>query len=446
MIPRIRAIAIDDNLDHLEHIQTAARNAAIGCLPIHFPGDATAENFAALSLAEARIRIVITDLHLTPGSETASPKQVSETIANLLHQLKLSPWTPYVLVLWTRYADELDGLRLHLEDRLPVECLPALMVALDKGKYGIGNQDGKNIAIDHESLWQDLRSGIQTSKGVNLLLQWESEVLKSADGVACSLIKLARRDPASGKIEKKVSIDAGVDRVVSLIARTATSFGFASENPRSAANEGLIPLLADEMQHLGLDDGAQGRWAAGMSERTNKSLSATPSDISFFNDAFLISRDGAISGTHRGAVLAAWHNEEQFVEIFGKAKAGLKDVFGLGNPLDEHVAIKYVQIEGLCDSAQQKPGMVPFVLACEIPADMVVLPMKTRPVSIEVSPTYRHDDESEWKLVVNLRYYFTASRESAKARSAEFRIRESLIAKWAFTWANHAIRPGIVSF
>lgn len=400
MLPRIRALAIDDNGNHLKRIQDAARLAGIACLPLRHPAETESEYLTGLDLGKAQIRIVICDLHLMPGSET-NHEQAIKTVANLLVQLQLPPWTPFVFVLWTRYAEQLDALRTFLCDRIDPKYLPTLMVALDKNEYKVDAEG--DVPVESERLWRDLRDKIHESRGINLLMQWEKEILLAADGVVRNLIQLARRDKQTGEFNKKVAIDNEIDRVVSLVARSATSKDFARDNPRPAANEGLIPLLTDELQHLQIDGSSLERWDRALSNRNEDKLPATDAELPFFYDAFLISRDANITGTHRGAVLdEGWHDDEQFAKVFGANRNELKDVFGLMRALPNPLRIRYVQVEGLCDSAQQKKGVIPFVLACEVPADTEFKAEKSRPASVDLSPPYKDIDGNVWKLVVKL--------------------------------------------
>jgi hypothetical protein len=447
MIPRIRAIAIDDNKEHLEAITYAAKKASIGCLPIHYPEEVSEENFTNLNLTDARLRVIICDYNLNSGSEFSNDSGICAVIGSIIVQMKLAPWTPYVFVLWTGYADKLKQLKEYFEERLPAENLPSLMVALQKNDYGIGIV---GASIDSDKLWKDLTLAIQKSLGVNLLMNWENEVLESADGVVRGLMRLARLNPADGSIQRVVSVDSGIDRVVSLVARASTSIKFSKEKPRAAANEGLIPLLSDEIQHLNINPVQEDLWDKALASRKKRDLAASATEAAFFNDAFFIDRTDVITGTHRGAVVDIWHDEDMFFQSFGKRFSDLSSVFGFKNDSFIPDKIKYIQIEGLCDSAQQKSGVVPFILACEVDGATELkakdVGVDSRPLAVEESPLFVTPQNEVKKIVLNVRYFFTVSRDFAKTKNAEFRIRESLVAKWAYLWANHAIRPGIVDF
>jgi hypothetical protein len=434
MIPRMRAVAIDDEDDHLKAINRAATKAGFGCVPLLYPTDTDAKTLKALALDGAHIRIIISDLHLDATSQTRDAHANFGIIAGLIYQMELPKWTPYVLVIWTQHPTDVEGLSKYLEEKLEANQLPSLLFPLNKGDYNIPNGEP-----DHEKLWQDLRDKINGSRSLNVLLQWEKEIIQSADNVVRRLLEVAR----SGK-PKLIPFNEELDRVLSSIAQTATSLGFASQEPRAAANGGLLPLLVDEMEHLTIGKVEFSRWTDALSHAVAKAkISPSAKEIAVLNDALHISKDGVATGSDRGAVVSQWHSGESFEEIFGLDCKVCFETFGL-TKWPDNPAIKYVQIEGLCDSAQQKKGVVPFALACEVPGDTIL--NKYAPASIQESPVYVGATDAGRKLVVNLRYFFTVERETARKQKANFRLRESMINKWAFAWANHAIRPGTVEF
>lgn len=434
MIPKMRAIAIDDERAHLDAIIVAATRAGFGCVPLHYPGDTDAEKLKAHGADSSHIRIIISDLHLDSASQAREPSASYAIIANLIYQLGLPDWTPFIFVLWTQHPTEADGLSKYLGDRLKASQMPGLLVTLDKADYNITSGE-----VDHNKLWADLETRIVASRGLNVLLQWEKEVIQCADNVVRRLLQVARsNDPA-------LTFDEGMDRVLSSIAQTATSIDFASREPRFAVNGGLLPVLIDEMEHLSLDAAQTERWTAALaSAAAAVKTSPLPTEVAILNDALHISRDGVASGSDRGAVLKIWQDEAEFEAMFGLHRNGCYEVFGMIKP-PEYLTLMFVQIEGLCDSTQQKSGVVPFALACELPA---LVPIKSTGLqaSIEQSPIYIGTDGHEKKLIVNLRYFFTVERRAAKKIKAEFRLRESMINKWAVAFAQHVNRPGTVEF
>jgi hypothetical protein len=322
---------------------------------------------------------------------------------------------------------------------MPKENTPSVIVPLDKVEHGVISGG----TINESLLMASLTNAMGTSRGLNALLTWERDVAKAADVSVCNLLRLVRSKGTSNLID----VDDEIDQLLSMIAQKATSTAYASINPRSAATEGLLPLLADELQHLEPNEVRDATWSAALQLAVNKGQSAPDLDRdAMLNNALLISNESA-TGADRGSVLKAWHDDPIFKSIFGIDRANVVSQLSIkGSP---GVAIKYVQMEGLCDASQQKKGVVLFALAAEIDADIELLELGEgrgkRARSVEVSPVFLRENKRV-KLVTNMRYFFTLPRVEATNHTADYRLREPLVNQWAFAWATYAIRPGIVSF
>ena len=123
MISNISAIAIDDEPEHLSAICRAAFSANITCHPVKFP-DTPPEG-----LSKQLIRLVICDLHLNAHGTLASEKSIFNTVAGVLAGLGLTPFSPYILVIWSmdaRDATKLSGLKTFLEERLPADLMHSI--------------------------------------------------------------------------------------------------------------------------------------------------------------------------------------------------------------------------------------------------------------------------------------------------------------------------------
>lgn len=445
MIPNIRAVAIDDEKDHLDAIHEAAISANISCRKVHFPQGL---NEALVNELKGQpIRLVICDLHLSSGAALGPKEQIFGNVAGVLMGLGLSPWNPYVMVLWTQYPEEADELRLHLEKRLPNENFPSALIALSKADYGI---PGKPTEAQKEALWKGLKEKMKTSRGLNVLLQWEAEIQRAANQVACNLMETARLSTDGNP--KKIAINDELDGLLSRIARAATSDGFAQEHPRNAVAEGLFPLVSDQYQHLESTLNEKTIWADGLQQAINKSTqdSLSKEGAAALNSALHIARDVSVARPERGSVFEC--TEQEALVRFGTAKAVFGDVFGTKGKWPIDARLRYIQLEGACDAAQRKKGVVPFVLAAEVDATLALKEKGEgkgkRPVSVEETPIFLSGIEGQAprKILVNVRYFFTMERSAVNDMKPVYRLRESLVAKLAFTWANHTIRPGIVSF
>ena len=124
MLPAPRVVAIDDELEHLEGLTRGLNRHGTACLPIHFTGEPA-------SIPPCRhVRVIFADLHLgggPPGDHT----QDFSTIGGLLEDT-IKPSGPYLIVLWTMYPEQADGLHAFLKKRLQDVPKPFAVQPLDK--------------------------------------------------------------------------------------------------------------------------------------------------------------------------------------------------------------------------------------------------------------------------------------------------------------------------
>lgn len=444
MIRNIHAVAIDDNKEELSAILKAATQANISCKSLHFPAEIT----DALSdeLCDQQIRLVICDYHLQAHGAMGGASSNNSTIGGILEKLGIRAWTPYVLLLWSRDANDeklVEGLKNYLETRVNPQYLPCAIVPFQKSKYGI---PGIPTQEQSDALWKDLQTKILESRGVKLLLQLEAELHRAAGQVACKLVETAR---GNSKVGNKVTIDDELDTLLSRIARAATSDSFAKEHCRSAAVEGLLPLVSDEMLHLAPSEHELKIWENGLNKATNSAKldDLTVGPAAALNDALHITQDISANRAERGTVFEC--TNEQASELFG-IKSPSSEIFAIRGTWPSNAVLRCFQVEGACDGARHKKGaMVPILLAVEIDAQQLLLPKGegkgTRPLAVEETPPFLGGQPK--KLVANVKYYTTMERSKLEATlKPVYRLRESLISKLAFAWATHIIRPGIVSF
>ena len=434
MIPKIRAVAIDDEQEHLTYIVEAAKQLGIGCLPMLYP---TATQDMPTHLFGS-IRLVICDLHLEPGAALSNNGQQYQLIAAQLLAMKLSEFTPYALILWTSFPAECEALKAIISTRLQVEKRPMIVAALDKTKYGFGSGSG---AINTTTLWQDLQGKIRESRGLNALLQWENEVLTASDNTVRKLVEIGRGRAKPAQLP----LDDELDWLLSLIAVEATSKKTATEHPRHAVCEGLHSLLLDELQHLEEGADARATWTAALSKRTQskKQFAVEIREAAQLNDALLISLTQA-TGATRGAVLECWLDAGGFENCFGLKPLDVWAKMGFNGTYDSAAVLwRFIQLEGDCDAVQNKPGVIPFVLAAEVDASVAL--SDSPPQSIVESPVFSVGDDSR-RLVVAFRFFVTLAKAEATTRPAKYRLREPL-ANWIATqWASYLNRPGYVWF
>lgn len=364
-------------------------------------------------------------------------------MAGVLSNIGLAQWNPYVLVIWSKDASNtkaIEELKQYLEKGLDAHFLPCAFMVLDKNTYGI--TDGKPTEVQQEEMWRQLVLKVSESRGMRLMLQWEGELQKAAGRMLCNLIQSARENSETSTI----GIDEAVDSLMTSIGQAATSTEFAKNFPRNSATVGLLPLLSDEMHHQILDDAETEFWVSGMSKATSAQdpiLSET--QRAFLNTAFNIALDeSAKTYIERGSVFS--FSSDNAKDHLGLDQEILINTFDIASGLwPKNAKLKLIQLEGACDSAQRKPGVVPLVLAVELDAGEKIKPKgKGRKESVECTPSFILEKTDLRKLVVNVRFFLTKNRADLDKLKPDYRLREPLVALLAFAWANHSIRPGIM--
>ncbi|MEQ1595057.1 MAG: hypothetical protein ABL985_08150 [Casimicrobium sp.] len=384
------------------------------------------------------IRLVICDLHLEPASALSNNGQQYHLIAAQLVAMKLKRFTPYALILWTSFPAECEALKQLLSTRLPIENRPMVIVALDKSKYGFGSG---STATKGCNLWEDLRTKIRESRGLNALLQWEGEVHAAGGNTVCKLVEICRSRAGN----EQLSLDDQVDWLLSLIAVEATSAKTAAAQPRHAVFEGLHALLLDELQHVATTAETQSTWEMALTKRTQKKakFDLKHNEAAKLNDALLISQTPA-TGATRGAVLTCWLDDAGFETAFGLKPQQVLEKMGVADTgILPKITWRFLQLEGDCDAVQNKPGVVPFALAAELANDDKL--REQPPQSVVLTPLF-FTDKGDKKLLVSFRFFVTLAKESAEKRTAHYRLREPLVNWLATQWTGYLNRPGYVSF
>jgi hypothetical protein len=419
------------------------------CRRLHHPKDKPED--ISSELGNHPIQLVICDLYLQAEGALGGAESAYGTIGSILENLGLRPWSPYVMLLWSKDARDtnlVDGLRVYLEARISPQFLPCAIIPLDKIKYGITD---KPTTEQTEALWKDLQVEVTKSRGVKLLMQWEAELHRAAGQVTRNLIAAIRKGEGAAR---KIDIDDEIDTLLSRVASAATSSDFAQEFPRTAAVEGLLPLVSDQYQHQQLSENERAIWNDGLQQAKTKAKQKPLSmpQAAALNSALHIARDDSVESPERGSVYEC--TMEELKVSFGldhADKQKLNPAFGIKGKWPANVLFRLIQVEGACDAAQRKNGVVPLLLAIEVDATQELFEkgdgLKKRPMSVDETPIFLNSTGAELKkLVVNARYYFTLSREQLKTKKPIYRLRESLVASLAYAWVNHTIRPGIVSF
>ena len=439
MLPMPRIMVVDDDKRHSDAIADALRRVGVECVPAHYDG----ENPESLHPALRGVRILLSDLHLIPGAQTANINQICQPIVELIEG-GVAPQTPFVLVLWTAHPNELEDVRRHLMERLAEGHRPLAIYALDKNQH----MAGADAVADAEGLLTALSQRLREMPAAAALLEWEEMLAKSARSAVDELHRMV--------LEVKGPLDyaTALATLLARFAEHALGKTNAAERPAAGLSEVLVPIIADALSTS----------AGGASQEI-----WTPT-LQAANDAAMANVSGRMNGrlhigstTDHGAEIST--KEPGVVVELPEAFAGnqaFTDRFGLGLADAKKAVIRnvlniedlpctrvLVRVEAPCDHAQGLKGPLLFAFGLVINASDKK--SGSLPQAWWSSPPLQRADiaalaNADKLLLVNTRMLFIAVGTEMNAPTILFRLRPTLAGLLSFHFGIRTIRPGIVQF
>ena len=428
MLPAPRVVAIDDEPEHLEGLTQGLNQNGTACLSIHFTGE-----MAAIPPCP-HVRVIFADLHLIVGTPGDYARDFS-MIGSLLEDT-IKPSGPYLIVLWTMYPEQADGLHAFLKDRLRNVPKPFAIQALDKNDH----LDPQGAVKSPESLIKAIERIIAEQPQIGALLNWEERVLGAAADTVSSITELAE------SAAEDVRLGEEVGRLFASLAVAAVGEEHAGEDRFRAVNEGLLPILGDRIASMRSQKDDSELWQAALGEvgarlsldeaaRLNRLLHIAPS-----------TPDG--DRAERGAVIALPEefSGEAFAETFDLTSGEAADKqFWRKQPRKDADPPCWVlvQTQAACDYAQNRPGPLPFHLGLCLPVSEAR--SGTPPAALWRSPYFEHDGQP-YLLHVSARFQVSLPSRKAEQVRQLFRLREQLLNDLIYQLHGYGARPGIISF
>lgn len=424
-----RYVIVDDDVKELRMLVDALQGAGVPCLGVRYTDEAGVE---ARFLSGARVLFL--DLHLTTGAPASDIAVPAGIITTILEEARQEGTAPYIVVLWTKHPDQKIAFEEYLFDNLAPGKRPLRVVGLDKNPFLAANTGAKLLEAVTQTISADPR--------LNVLLQWEREVLSAASRTVGSVVRMV---PDLKRTEADFSGD--LDRVLSVLAREALGVTHAAADPRTALNNALAPILSDRLANMDISAKDAEVWKTGLTRISEDGLGAQE-DAAPLNSMLHIAlpqREHMASGG-LGVVTLVPDAEALIAEMFGlEAKPLLSNLFKVFEKKDrKRSRLCLLRVGAACDFAQARTGPIPFVLGALIPADVERrdLPL----AEFETPPFVLPGFDEPMRMAWNVR--MTATRTEAQIEGWEpaWRLREQLLAQVTMHGSGYATRPGIVSF
>lgn len=433
-LPAPRIIVIDDEPKHLQGLVHGLNQYGAACLPIHFTSE---QVIRPCSL----VRVIFADLHLS-DLPSGNYNQDFAMIGSLIEDIQ--PSGPYFVVLWTMYPEQASALHRFLAERLRNVAKPFTVHKLDKNDH----LDVEGNVKDPEMLVQAIEGIVTKQPQIGALLNWEERVLDGAADTLSSIMKMAESVPDRPGEE--------LGRLLRILAEGAVGRDHVEDDRFRAVNDALLPILADRLASMRLQESNDQLWKDALKENNQKDILSEEKAAKLNRFLHIASLNN--SQYERGAVitLPQVFIESGFAQKFNipEDEAAEKQfLFDLSKEDDHPLAWVLVQTQAACDYAQSKPGPLPFYLGLYLP-ESKVNKIKTGkkkgermkgPDALWCSPCFEHEQQVQY-LHVNARFPVSLSREEVNQTSSLFRLREQLLNDLIYHLHGYGARPGIISF
>ncbi len=319
---------------------------------------------------------------------------------------------------------------------------PLVVKAIDKKKY-LNSKDTKINPASIENLVGEINGLFGNQPQISALLNWEERVLEAAAETTASVFNLAvgpNRGDEVGTLLARLAIEAaGKDRILQLPDENVNEGRF------QAVNEALLPILADHISNMRLNDESDSWKTAFTSSDVNKAFTAE--EAAKLNTRVHFALAGGINGSDRGAVIPLPDcYSDEFEQSFGLSQEeAAKKQFRCRGFVKEDERFRWVlvQSQAACDYAQKQPGTLPYYLGLDLPE-----PNKmdgNPPAALWCSPLFNLSDTVR-ALHVNVRFPVSMSCAKGANQTPLYRLRERLINDLIFKIHSYGARPGIISF
>ena len=436
-----RFVLVDDQPEHLEAILDVFRQLGTPCLGITYDAERGLGDDARSHFSQ--VRVLFLDLHLTDLLATTDDSRHFGTIAGIL-RTNISPTGgPFLLVIWTSYGHEVDGLQRYLEEALrdsAPHARPLAVVPLSKDRY-IDRNTGATLSDRADSLHKAVVKAVNEIPQLAALVQWETDVQAATGATLAALVENIPNNRT-----ESAPVSDGLRDLLTRLAVASAGEVHSSEDPRGAVAAALAPLLADRVAHQETSPAASQKWSnalSGGSDSGDESGSAARLNRMLH---LAVRPAEEVRPDAWGAVVefpASEWNDECLEDRFGLTRHSLLcDEFRIKAEHLELPRPRLVRVGAVCDYAQGRSGPIVYLFGIE------TSPRSTKHLSRSVwkSPALLLDPSlGEFQLEVNTRFVVTATSEQVREWQPVYRLREQLLMHLISHASNHLSRPGLLA-
>lgn len=450
MLP-VKVVALDNDRNELDLAIKGLSMALMPVLPLLYDSLSGVDHLLQEPLHG--VRIVFCDINLTETSGTLNASQVTGSIAEALGKIVSLDNGPYALIFWSKHTDLVNGIQEQFIQRYNDILAPSIIGRLDKNHLPVGTDDMNQQNENIKYFTQKLKEILTENPVMELLFRWETLCAKSSTETTNSLYKVSCPENSWENVGEN-----GVTLASTLKKIAEETIGIENLPSRSAfaLKEGLTPLLHDNLQNLNDDNFDQ--LAKKIIEDVMNGKNETPIDSASLNTFYHIGHQH-VSPDERGSFIFVDESpKSQFATLFQHEwrdiasefytlRSGKAEKEGVTkDALEEALLVGVIEISPACDHAQSKNRNHRYLLTALLPDKYLkVVTAKGQHEGVHSLPTV-FVNRVRYSPRVNFRYTIGLSSDHQVLKAPQFRLREQLMNDINFRFAQHAARPGIVSF
>ena len=459
MISLPSIVLIDDSKDDLNMLQDSFTRMGYPCLAINYDSN-DPDNLSGIdhvNLDVIRPRIVISDLNLQELSHL-NAKQLAGPIGSILRALPLDG--PFILYFWSRNASTVEPVLDIIYDRNNDIPYPIYWGVLDKTLFKSGQED----------LTERVRALTKESSVFAALCGWESRVSSAAQKTTDSLFSLARATKPENLLDFQTRTTDKLQSIIAVIGNEAIGEENAAEEPETAVELGLAPVLHDHISSIGNNSNASGWKDAAPSLGSKAHLDEEiATKLNSFCHIECVNRDypKGCRGVFLEIETDIKDDPKKREKLESRLGADLKTIIEdefleqivkLANrPLViDATKLGFVEISAECDQAQKKTKLHRYVIAALTPLNYT--PEGTESFNLygkqnkkSHNGIYRVPDISidgtDYMLQLSFKYQIgTLPHDNSWLGIPLLRLKDQIMVDISFNCAQYISRPGIIAF
>lgn len=444
---------IDDNQEELNDIHKGFIDAYIPAFPILFDRE-DVDNISGVdhvaSLISSSPRVVVTDLNLREFSNK-DPKQLVGPIAQMLKKI-VSKAAPYYLIIWSKTPDLVNAVMDILEERFSDS------ITLPMGYSIIAKDD---YIADATNLPEEIKKLLSKNKLISAILSWESS---TRDAVKSTIDQLFSVSYDAIKEKNIESINSNFEKIFSLISRESIGKKHAQEDPWTAVQSAILPVLIDKLADQCNTESTQ-FWLDAFPSISENRLQVDDSVKPILNSFyFLKSNDdrqfarGAFVSMDKG-FLNEENNMAKFTSLVGRDLCTIIGEEFLTKPVTkweknkisiDNLIVGFLENSAECDYAQKKVKLPRYLLGILIPTDYEEYTKFGTSSGNAHDGIYRLPSVRiggvDYIFKVSYKYQFgTQPIDNKWFGSTVFRLRDEVLSAISYGYSAHSSRPGIMA-